>query len=282
MSEQALLGIASATAAAVERALGELLPGAVVAHGCEILPDGSIPADALPAPAVACRASYVDGVTGGTLLAVSVSTARRLAEAVTGHPPDEPDGPLDELELEAAADALARVMGAAALATGAALDMDVAISPPSTREALGRPQLEDLLGHAPNAGIARFAVDGEPCLFAQLMPHSFALRAQQALEDLEGALAPAPAPDPSARSGLQRALAGVDVRVSAELGRAPRALGELVGLPSGSVVELDRDVDDPIDLYVNGARFAVGRLVIGDDGRWAVRIDQILAAPAIA
>ena len=57
-------------------------------------------------------------------------------------------------------------------------------------------------------------------------------------------------------------------------------VGRAVGLASGSVVELDRGVEDPVDLYVNGRRFAVGRLVLAEDGEWAVRIDAITPDPS--
>ena len=54
------------------------------------------------------------------------------------------------------------------------------------------------------------------------------------------------------------------------------ALGaDVVGLPHGAVVELDRAPDEPIDLFVNGRRFATGRLVVVD-GDWAVRIESVL------
>ena len=51
---------------------------------------------------------------------------------------------------------------------------------------------------------------------------------------------------------------------------------QLVGLPSGAVVELDRQADDEIDLYVNGTRFATGRLMVVDGTDWAVRIETVL------
>jgi flagellar motor switch protein FliN/FliY len=50
-------------------------------------------------------------------------------------------------------------------------------------------------------------------------------------------------------------------------------------LAPGTVVELDRDLEDPIDLYVNGRRFATGRLVTLDGGEWAVRIDAVAFSP---
>jgi flagellar motor switch protein FliN/FliY len=52
--------------------------------------------------------------------------------------------------------------------------------------------------------------------------------------------------------------------------------GRIVTLPGGAVVELDREVDAPIDLYADGMRFATGRLLVTDDGSLAVRIEQVL------
>ena len=63
----------------------------------------------------------------------------------------------------------------------------------------------------------------------------------------------------------------------AELGRASMPTADVVGLPYGAVVELDRSPDEPIDLFVNGRRFATGRLVVVDGNDWAVRIESVLA-----
>ena len=49
-------------------------------------------------------------------------------------------------------------------------------------------------------------------------------------------------------------------------------------MPSGSVVELNQAADEPIDLYVNGTRFATGRLMVVDGTDWAVRIETVLSS----
>lgn len=71
------------------------------------------------------------------------------------------------------------------------------------------------------------------------------------------------------------ALQGVGLRVWAEIGRAWMPMARAVGIQPGAVVELDRDADDPVDLYVNGRRFATGRLLQVDGSDWAVRIESI-------
>lgn len=70
------------------------------------------------------------------------------------------------------------------------------------------------------------------------------------------------------------ALAGVTVRVSAEIGRARLLADRVVNLGPGTVVELDRGADDLTELYVNGRRFGAGRLILVD-GEWAMRIEWV-------
>ena len=69
--------------------------------------------------------------------------------------------------------------------------------------------------------------------------------------------------------------ADISVRLSVEVGSTALKLSELMELAEGSVVELDRQADEPIDLYVNGTLFATGRLVVVDDTDWAVRIEHV-------
>lgn len=83
---------------------------------------------------------------------------------------------------------------------------------------------------------------------------------------------PASAPTPESVARMM----GVPVRVWVELGRTTLALGEALQLPPGSVVELDQGSEDPIELYVNGRRFAHGTLQVGAGGEWAVRIDALV------
>jgi flagellar motor switch protein FliM len=84
-------------------------------------------------------------------------------------------------------------------------------------------------------------------------------------------------------AALAGALGQVPMRVWAELGRARLSLAEVVALGVGAVVELDRRLEDPIDLYVNGLRLGHGELEIVDD-EWAVRVDAVtgLGEPAAA
>ena len=66
----------------------------------------------------------------------------------------------------------------------------------------------------------------------------------------------------------------VDIRLEAVLGYAGMTVGEFDGLAQGSVVSLDRSLNQAVDLKVNGRTIARGEIVsVGD--RFAVRITEI-------
>lgn len=67
----------------------------------------------------------------------------------------------------------------------------------------------------------------------------------------------------------------VTVTITAELGRTRLPLREILQLGPGSVVELDREISQPVDLRVNGVLIARGEVVVVQD-RFAVRIVELL------
>src|SRR5690242_9778826 len=70
------------------------------------------------------------------------------------------------------------------------------------------------------------------------------------------------------------ALHEVTVTVAAELGRVTLTIGDVLKLGVGSVLELHRSINEPVDLMVQGVRLARGEVVVVDD-RFAIRIREI-------
>lgn len=72
-------------------------------------------------------------------------------------------------------------------------------------------------------------------------------------------------------------LAGVSLRISVEVGSASLRLSELLHLGEGSVVELDRQAGDLLDIFANGTLIARGEIVsVG--GKYGIRIADVVAA----
>jgi flagellar motor switch protein FliN/FliY len=101
---------------------------------------------------------------------------------------------------------------------------------------------------------------------------------QQSLADPDGA-----------RRALNGALGGeisaenldlvldVPLSVTLRFGQRQLALREVLELASGSVVELDRQVDEPVELILDGRVIARGEAVIVD-GNYGVRVTQVVQA----
>jgi flagellar motor switch protein FliN/FliY len=64
--------------------------------------------------------------------------------------------------------------------------------------------------------------------------------------------------------GLE-AVHDVPVKVQAVLGRARMPVGDLLHLSCGTVVELDRRVGEPVDIFVNDRLIARGEVVLIDN-----------------
>ncbi len=97
---------------------------------------------------------------------------------------------------------------------------------------------------------------------------------------LESLTASAPKPPPviNVDKAVQANLGLVmDVELSCTLrfGQRQLSLREILDLASGSVVELDRQVDEPVELILDGRVIARGEAVI-IDGNYGLRVTQVL------
>jgi flagellar motor switch protein FliN len=269
-----LLRLGESTAEAVERVLQTVCAGAqrgdavTVGHGVDEAAEQAVAG--LSFPAVAADVSYVDGVSGGNLFLLPLDGARGLAAAMMGDDANASTAgaALSELELSAVGEAMNQMMSAAAAATGAVLGQEVRISPPQIRVVADQAAAIELLraDAPPHLLSSDFTVADAPSRLVQLVPNAFVVRMERALDSQTREYTSAPMGD---------ALRSVPVRVWAELGRARMPAGNSLGLPTGSVVELDREVDDAVDLYVDGMRCATGRLMVADDGSLQLAIDEV-------
>lgn len=82
--------------------------------------------------------------------------------------------------------------------------------------------------------------------------------------------------DPLTQAGNPLAvLLEVEVPVSISFGRCRLALKDVLKLTSGSIVELDRAVEDDVEVIVNNRVVARGE-VVSADGNYAVRIREVV------
>jgi flagellar motor switch protein FliN/FliY len=72
------------------------------------------------------------------------------------------------------------------------------------------------------------------------------------------------------------ALLKVPVSLAIEVGRTKLNLNDLLGTREGSVIELDRHLDEPLDILINGALIAHGIVVLANE-KFGLQITDIIS-----
>jgi flagellar motor switch protein FliN/FliY len=89
---------------------------------------------------------------------------------------------------------------------------------------------------------------------------------------------------PAGESAFGRAnfglFADISVRLSVEVGSTALRLSELMDLAEGSVVELDRQAHELLDIMANGTLIARGE-VVTVNGRFGIRVVEVVAEGGI-
>ncbi len=86
---------------------------------------------------------------------------------------------------------------------------------------------------------------------------------------------------PGVAGGQLDILLDMDVPVVVALGETEIPVRRLLQLGPGSVLELDKAIDAPADLYLRGTKFAEGEIVVVDE-HFGIRIERILGIPSEA
>jgi flagellar motor switch protein FliN/FliY len=71
-------------------------------------------------------------------------------------------------------------------------------------------------------------------------------------------------------------LMDVQVTLSVEIGRTRLPIKDLLALAQGSIVSLDRGVNEPLDLMVNGTLIARGE-VVESNGQFGLRLIDVVS-----
>lgn len=83
----------------------------------------------------------------------------------------------------------------------------------------------------------------------------------------------------AARSDTATPFTSVPIEITVSVGRARPLVRELLQLNEGSVLTLDKQLDDPVELYVGEKLIGIGVLEVIDGdgpGQLAVRITEVV------
>lgn len=216
----------------------------------------AVPSEAPVQTRWSARLRFRGAITGTVIIGFSGDDASRLARLITG----TTDIPSDD----AVADAVKELIGQAAGSLG------------QKPEAFGAQiDVEALSGGSP------LSPSMPSVVFELAMAGDFVPRIA-CWTDVQGARtpgAPALAPEPRTPGATPNldVILDIDLPLTVRFGHTDMTLHALSRLAPGSVIDLNRSPDDPVDVLVNGRMVARGEVVVVA-GNYGVRITEVVSA----
>jgi flagellar motor switch protein FliN/FliY len=103
------------------------------------------------------------------------------------------------------------------------------------------------------------------------------LRSDPSASPAAGNAPPTPAPSLEKKGSQLELLMDVELAMTLRFGGRRLSLREILEFCPGTVVELDRQVDEPVDLLLHGKLVARGEVVVVD-GNYGLRVTEVVAA----
>ena len=266
-------------------------------------------------PKVVADIEFKEGLMGSNLLMMDVTDSTIIADLMMGGDGKVASNTkLTELELSAVAEAMNQMIGSASTAMATMLGKTIDILPPVV-SLWDNSESFDYKNIEPDRKICKIAFDlnVEGLIQSEIM-QIFAGETVQEIASLmlgdtavevnvTEELPPDPTPPPTPPSPQTETVTvqkpifnsltpnsepkkaprnldlimDVPLEFSVVLGRTKRSIKDVLALSSGSVVELNKLADEPLEIYVNGKLIAQGEVVVINEN-FGIRITNIESA----
>ncbi|MGB9661731.1 MAG: flagellar motor switch phosphatase FliY [Moorellaceae bacterium] len=253
-------------------------------------------------PYVIIEVNFTEGLSGANLLIIKVRDAAIIADLMMGGSGQVEKEELDEIQKSAVAEAMNQMIGSAATSMSTIFNRAVKITPPTVTPV--DITLEGFTSPWPQGkpiAVVSFRMEIEGLVeseIMQVMPVEIAKEAvNMLLGGSSGAAQPVEAPaaertEPQAPSppvqevtrppqvfgatprNLELIL-DVPLDIEVVLGTTVKPLKDILNLGPGSIVELEKLADEPVEILVNGTLIARGEVVVVNES-FGVRITSIL------
>lgn len=265
-------------------------------------------------PYVALAVNYTEGLEGFNLLVMKMEDASIILDLLMGGSGDKRTQELDELHLSAVSEVMNQMTATAATSMCSLFSRRVNISPPRVLLLDTMPPNEDLykeLGEDKLVVVA-FKMEIGDLINSEIVQIMPLRNAKQQVNYLMGGgngvsevqpetpqpaptVAPPPATarpqeevkvqkveftpltqvQPANGSNIELIL-DVPLQVSVVLGKSKRSIKDILTFGVGSVVELDRVVEDHVDVLVNGTLIAKGEIVVVNEN-FGIKLTSVLS-----
>lgn len=266
--------------------------------------------DESKAPKVVTTIEFKQGLIGSNLLMMDINDAIIIADLMMDGDGDATGKEFTELELSAVGEAMNQMIGSSSTAMATMLERTVDILPPDVEvwKDIETVQYDKIKGDTVVCKIA-FKMTVDDLIESEIM-QIFTLDTvreiaaimmssdAEVLEERQLPTEPAPiptTPETSEKVGIQTPefqeltstgtlnnarnldlIMDVPLHFSVVLGENQKTIKDILALGAGSVVELDKMTDEPLQIFVNNKLIAEGEVVVINES-FGVRITNILS-----
>jgi len=244
-------------------------------YSAELLAVESIEPDARAAAEKGLCVVFAAGAAlrGEQACLVSEADAKLLAQLLMGEVQDAA-GAVTDVERDAAAEVFRQVSGQVAIDLSAKWDGTVSLTFDAARPLPWEP--------AANAAIRLTLSDGGKCVILLNLQNTLLTALTEtpapklAAEPRESAKPDPTSPAKDVTTSNLDLLLDIELDVTIRFGQREMLLRDVLDLRSGSVIELERHVEEPAELLVAGRPVARGEVVVVE-GNYGLRITEILS-----
>lgn len=270
--------------------------------------------DEFEVPNVAIEVKFSKGLKGANLLVMKVPDAAIIADLMMGGNGIYKGGELTEIEMSAVSEAMNQMIGTAATSMATLFNREVNISPPTALlwDSKGK-KLSESIDPDENIVLVSFKLAVGNLIDSEIMQLLSVDAAREIVEAMTAGFKEStpPVSDGAHQKSaveqkvetentmmkevnVQKAqfmpfeeqavedkprnidlILDVPIEVSVILGRTEKTIKEVLELGNGSLIELDKLVEEPVEILVNGKMVAEGEVVVVNEN-FGVRITDIV------
>jgi len=251
----------------------------------------------MPGPAIVVEVEYSGGLKGPTYVIFLKEHGAMIADLMMGGDGTSPPEEINELYLGALGEALGQMTDAAAASLSSSLGKTITVNQPKIKIVDFQKGIPEDLSVLKENKVVKIDYnltlgDLSKGKLIQLLPQQIAkpivsyVLGEAKLKEEAPLPAFTPGVHPVQFARLKPAevtqvpanlklLMDVPMNVSVEIGRKKMMLKNILDLGTGSIVELEKMANEPVDILVNGKLIAKGKVVVIDDN-FGVRISEII------
>lgn len=266
--------------------------------------------ESLEVPNVAIEVKFINGLSGVNLLVLKLPDAKIIADLMMGGAGKVSSGELSEIELSAVSEAMNQMIGTAATSMATMFRKEVNISPPDALQWDNKAQrLSSMIDDNEDIVKISFRLTVGNMIDSEIMQLLSIETANEIITAMTSGVKSVPPkveekveqtvqpnnthPEevtvhrvefpPFEKAKVESGKGNIDlildvpIEVSVILGRTKKSIKEILELNNGSLIVLDKLVEEPVEVLVNGKMVAQGEVVVVNEN-FGIRITNIISS----